>query len=140
MSLSTYLTFDGNCRQAFEFYRSVFGGDFSAFQTFGDGPPDMGVPEAEKGRVMHVSLPVGSSVLMGSDSCSAFGPAPVVGTNFSISIVGQSKRHCDEMCAKLSDGGSVTMPVQQTFWNAYFGTWTDRFGINWMINYQMPQH
>ena len=140
MSLNTYLTFDGNCRQAFEFYRSVFGGDFSAFQTFGDGPPDMGVPEAEKGRVMHVSLPVGSSVLMGSDSCSAFGPAPVTGTNFSISIVGQSKRHCDEMCARLSDGGSVTMPVQQTFWNAYFGTWTDRFGIHWMINYQMPPH
>ena len=139
MSLNTYLTFDGNCREAFAFYRSVFGGDFSAFQTFGDGPPDMGVPEAEKDRVMHVSLPVGSSVLMGSDSCSAFGPAPVVGTNFSISIFGESKQHCEEICAKLSDGGAVTMPVQQTFWNAYFGSWTDRFGINWMINYQIPE-
>ena len=139
MSLNTYLTFDGNCREAFEFYRSAFGGDFSAFQTFGDGPPDLGVPEAEKDRVMHVSLPVGSSTLMGSDSCSAFGPAPAVGTNFSISITGESKQHCDDMCAKLSEGGSVSMPLQETFWGAYFGTWTDKFGINWMINYQMPQ-
>lgn len=76
MALNTYLTFDGNCREAFEFYRSVFGGEFASFQTFGEGPPDMPVSDAEKSRVMHVSLPIGSSVLMGSDS-SSFGP-PVV--------------------------------------------------------------
>ncbi|MFQ5971303.1 MAG: VOC family protein [Alphaproteobacteria bacterium] len=139
MSLNTYLTFDGNCREAFEFYRSVFGGDFSEFQTFAQAPADMGVPDAEKDRVMHVSLPIGSSVLMGSDSCSAFGPPPVEGNNFSISIVGQSKEHCDEMFAKLSDGGTVKMPMNETFWGAYFGTWTDRFGINWMINYNLPK-
>ncbi len=139
MSLNTYLTFDDNCREAFEFYRSVFGGDFSEIQTFAQAPAEMGVPDAERDRVMHVSLPIGSSVLMGSDSCSAFGPPPVVGNNFSISIVGRSKEHCDEMFEKLSDGGIVKMPMNETFWGAYFGMWTDRFGINWMINYDLPK-
>ena len=137
MSLNPYLTFDGNCREVFEFYRSVFGGDFSAIQTFADGPDDMGVPDDEKDRIMHVSLPVGSSVLMGSDRCSAFSPAPVVGDNFSISMSGDSKAHCDELFAKLSDGGAVKMPMQETFWGAYFGLWTDKYGINWMINFPL---
>ena len=136
MSLNTYLFFDGNCREAFEFYRSVFGGEFSALQTFGDGPADMNVPESEKDRIMHVSLPIGSGVLMGSDSTSAFGPPPRRGTNFGISIVGESREHCDEVLAKLSDGGVVKMPMQETFWGAYFGSWEDRFGITWMINYE----
>ena len=139
MSLSTYLFFDGNCREAFEFYRSVFGGEFEAVQTFGDGPPDMNVPEAEKDRIMHVSLPIGSSVLMGSDSTSAFGPAPVAGDNFAISIDGESREHCDEIFAKLSEGGTVKMPMEETFWGDYFGTWVDRFGINWMVSYQLSK-
>ena len=105
MSLNTYLTFDGNCREAFEFYRSVFGGEFSEFHTFAEAPPDMSVPEAEKDLMMHVSLPVGSSVLMGSDSCSSFGPPPAVGSNFSISIVGQSKEHCDEIFELVRGNG-----------------------------------
>ena len=139
MSFSTYLFFDGNCREAFEFYRTVFGGEFSIVQTFGDGPPDMNVPEAEKDRIMHVSLPIGSGVLMGSDSTTAFGPPPVVGTNFAISVEGESREHCDEVLAKLSEGGTVKMPMQETFWGAYFGSWTDRFGIGWMINYELSQ-
>ncbi|MGI9387468.1 MAG: VOC family protein, partial [Methyloligellaceae bacterium] len=87
----------------------------------------------------HVSLPVGSSVLMGSDSCSAFGPPPVAGNNFSISIVAESKDQCDELFAKLSDGGVVKMPMDEMFWGAYFGTWTDKFGINWMVDFELPK-
>ena len=139
MSLNTYIFFDGNCREAFEFYRSVFGGEFLALQTFGDGPPDMNVPDSEKNRIMHVSLPVGSGVLMGSDSISAFGPPPVVGTNFSISIAGESREHCDAVFAGLSVGGTVKMAMHETFWGAYFGNWSDRFGIGWMINYELPR-
>ena len=75
MALNTYLHFDGNCREAFEFYRSVFGGDFEILQTFADGPPGMGVSDDESNNVMHVSLPVGESVLMGSDMPAAFGPS-----------------------------------------------------------------
>lgn len=138
MALNTYLTFDGNCRKAFEFYRSVFGGDFVEFQTFADGPPDMPVSEAEKGRVMHVALPIGSSVLMGSDS-SGFGPPVAAGNNFSLSVDAESRERCDELFGKLSAGGAVVMPLQDMFWGAYFGQCTDRFGINWMVSHTVPK-
>ena len=139
MHLNTYLTFNKGCREAFEFYRSVFGGDFLFIQTYGDGPPDMQVPEDERARVMHVSLQIGSSVLMGSDMPSGFGGPPVVGNNFSISYLTQSREETDSLFAKLSEGGTVTMPLQDMFWGSYFGAFTDKFGINWQFNYEIPQ-
>ena len=139
MTLNTYLTFTDNCRAAFEFYRSVFGGDFSILQTFGDGPPDMGVPEEAKQQIMHVSLPVGDSVLMGSDSIPAFGTGPVTGTNFSIAYSPPSREDADEKFAALSDGGEVSMPMAEMFWGSYFGSCVDRFGISWQINWEPPQ-
>ena len=139
MSLNIYLTFDGNCREVFDFYKSVFGGDYTVFQTFGDGPPDMEVAEGDKDKVMHVSLAVGSSTLMGSDTAEGFGGPVIVGSNFSISIVGESKQHCDDLFAKLSEGGEVKMPMQETFWGSYFGMFRDQYDINWMINFDM-QH
>ena len=138
MTLSTYLAFEGNCREAFEFYRSVFGGEFGTLSTFADAPEDMGIPEDKRDWIMHVSLPVGSSVLMGSDMPARQGGSLVKGDNFSISIEGKSKAHCGEVLAKLSEGGTVRLPLRETFWGAYFGAWTDRFGINWMINYPLP--
>ena len=137
MDLNTYLTFDGNCREAFEFYRSVFGGEFATFQTFADVPPDVPVSDDEKGRVMHVALPIGSCVLMGSDSAS-FGPPLSIGNNAAIAIETESREQCDELFGKLSVGGSVIMPLEDVFWGAYFGQWTDRFGVNWMVNYTLP--
>ena len=132
MNLNIYLTFDGNCREFFEFYRSVFGGEFAVVQTFGEGPPDMPVPEAMKEQILHISLPVGSSTLMGSDNPG--GDALTVGTNISISVSADSRDQCDELFAQLSDGGEVTMALQDTFWGAYFGSCRDRFGINWMVS------
>ncbi len=134
MTINAYLTFAGECRAAFEFYRSVFGGDFLFMQTFGDGPAEMQAPEEAKDLIMHVTLPVGGGVLMGSDTIEQFSPLPVQGTNFSLSLGPDSKQQADELFAKLSDGGRVTMPMQDQFWGAYFGTCTDRFGIGWMIN------
>jgi len=133
MSLSTYLTFDGNCREAFEFYRSVFGTEFVVLTTFAEAPEDMEVPDAHRDNVMHVTLPIGSSVLMGSDNDPS-GPPVVVGNNFSISIDTEGRQESDDLIGKLSDGGAVTMPMQETFWGSYFGTCTDRFGINWMVS------
>ena len=118
MTLNTYLTFEANCREAFEFYRSVFGGDFSELQTFGDGPPDMGVPDEAKQRIMHVSLPVGDSILMGSDSHPAFDGGPIAGTNFSISYSPPSRDDADQKFASLSAGGQVSMPMAEMFWAA----------------------
>ena len=132
MSLSTYLTFDGNCREAFDFYRSVFSTEFTVLSTFAEAPDDMEVPDTYRDKVMHVSLPIGSSVLMGSDSPA--GPSVVVGSNFSISLATEDREESDEFIGKLSDGGAVTMPMQETFWGSYFGTCTDRFGINWMVS------
>ena len=137
MSLNIYLTFDGNCREVFDNYKSIFGGDYMAFETYANGPPDVQVADADKDKVMHVSLPVGNSVLMGSDTVEGFGGPVTVGNNFSISVVGQSKEHCDEVFGKLADGGTVTMPLQETFWGSYFGSCRDRFDINWMVNYDM---
>ena len=136
MTLNIYLTFDGNCREVFEFYRSVFGGEFSIVQTFGDGPPDMGVPEDEQDRIMHVSLPIGSSVLMGSDTVTGFGPPGVKGDNFSVSCATQSREETDELFAKISEGGTVTMPLANMFWGSYFGSCTDKFGIKWQFNWE----
>ena len=139
MTISTYLTFGGDCRAAFEFYRSVFGGEFTVMQTFGDGPPDMGVPEQDRGLIMHVSLPIGAGVLMGSDAVAAFSPAPVTGTNFSLSVAPDSREQADSLLAQLSAGGTVTMPLQDMFWGSYFGSCTDKFGISWQINYDAAQ-
>ena len=134
MLLNTYLTFDGNCREAFDYYRSVFGGAYTAFQTFGEAPPDMPVPDDKKDQVMHVSLPIGASTLMGSDN--PMGPPRAVGTNFSIAINPDSREQCDRFFAQLSEQGEVTMALQDTFWGAYFGSCQDRFGINSMVNFR----
>ena len=141
MTLSTYLNFDGNCREAFEFYRVVFGGEFAIFQTFRNMPPsdDMSMPEEELDMVMHVSFPIGDSVLMGSDSPSGFGPPHNAGNNFSLSMMPGSREEADSLMANLSDGGQVTMPMQDMFWGSYFGACTDKFGINWQVNYDQPQ-
>ncbi len=82
---------------------------------------------------MHVSLPIGSSVLMGSDAPSTFGPAHM-GNNFSISCQTQSREETDELFGKISEGGTVTCPLADMFWGAYFGSCTDQFGINWQFN------
>ena len=133
MSLSTYLTFDGNCREAFEFYRSVFGTEFVVLSTFAEAPEDMEVPDADRDKVMHVTLPIGSSVLMGSDNDPS-GPPVVVGNNFSISVDTESRKESDDLIGKLAAGGAVSMPMQETFWGSYFGLCTDKFGVNWMIS------
>ena len=139
MALNTYLTFEDNCREAFEFYRSIFGGEFTFISTFREGPEDMEIPEEDLDRIMHVSLPIGNSVLMGSDSSSAFCPPLVAGNNFSLSFEAESKEHADAVFAKLSDGGAVSMPMADAFWGAYFGACTDKFGINWQVLAEQSQ-
>ncbi len=142
MAINTYLTFEDNCREAFEFYRSVFGGEFTYISTFREGPEEMKemeIPEDHLDRIMHVSLPIGNSVLMGSDSTSSFSPPLAVGNNFSLSFEAESKEHADAVFAELSDGGTVNMPMADAFWGAYFGAFTDKFGINWQVIAEQSQ-
>ncbi len=137
--VNPYLTFAGNCEQAFNLYRSVFGGNFGYTGRYKDMPPMEGMPplpESEREKIMHISLPISKeTTLMGADSSDAFGHATVVGNNFSISVNAISEAAADKMFAALSSGGHIAMPLAKTFWGSYFGMCTDKFGIQWMISY-----
>lgn len=144
-TVNPYLVFNGNCEEAFLFYKSVFGGEFPYMGRFGEMPPseDPNCPppsEDEANRIMHVSLPISSeTILMGSDSTSQSGDV-TFGSNISISINTESKDEADRLFNGLSEGGNAFMPMTQTFWGAYFGMFTDKFGINWMVNFdEKPQ-
>ena len=137
MPLNVYLAFTDNCREVFDFYLSVFGGEYLIIQTFADGPADMEVVDAERDRIMHATLSIGDSILMGSDMPSSFAPPPTVGSSFSLSYSTSSKEESDALFAKLSAGGTVTMPLQETFWGAYFGSCTDKYGINWQLDCEL---
>lgn len=138
-SVHTYLTFNGNCEAAFNFYKSVFGGEFEYIGKFKDMPPAEGQPpvsEADAEKVMHVSLPIGNgSLLFGSDTSEEFGGNVTFGNNFSISINADNKEEADKLFNGLSEGGNIKMPLSDTFWGAYFGMFVDKFGINWMVNF-----
>lgn len=140
-TVNVYLTFNGNCKAAFDFYKSVFGGDFPYVGTFGDMPPQEGMqmPEETKDKIMHISLPISKeTMIMGSDTGGEWAANYSVGNNFSISINAESKEEADTLFNGLSAGGQATMPMSDTFWGAYFGMFTDQFGINWMVNYDDP--
>lgn len=139
MSFTVYLTFDGDCEEAFDFYKSVFGGEFVVKQRFSDGPPEMtAVGKGEENRIMHVTLRVGDTLLQGSDTAQGHAGSYVRGNNFSISYTPASRAGADDAFQKLSADGSVAMPMQETFWGSYFGTLTDKFGVQWMINCGQP--
>ena len=143
-TVNVYLNFDGNCEEAFNFYKTVFGGEFTYLGRFKDMPPSPETPpmtEEQGNRVMHVSLPVSKeTVLMGSDSGGDWGPKIQVGNNFSISVNVDSKAEADRIFSALSAGGNVQMPMQSTFWGDYFGYFTDKFDIGWMVSFaENPQ-
>ena len=129
-----YLFFDGNCAEAFDFYKSVFGGEFSAHMTFETAPPDMNVPAGERGRIMHMSMPLGPIYLMGSDTLSNGEP---VGTSqaMAISYAPESEAETRKVFDALFAGGEVTQPLEEMFWGALYGQGVDKFGVRWMVNY-----
>ena len=137
MKVNPYLNFPGSAEEAFTFYQSIFGGETSVTK-FKDMPPMEGVEiskeDAEK--VMHVSLPLGKDILlMGSDALESLGQSYKEGNNISISLHPDSKEEADRIFQKLSEGGRIEMPIEDQFWGDYFGSLKDRFGIQWMVNY-----
>jgi PhnB protein len=137
-TLSPYINFNDNCEEAFTFYKSVFGGEFSSFSRFKEMPPGMPMEKDEENKVLHVALPISKeTVLMGSDIPKST-PASVVGTNLNISINAESEKEADKLFNGLAQGGNVIMPIGKTFWGAYFGMLTDKFRIQWMVTYTYP--
>lgn len=138
-SINPYLTFLGNCEDAFNHYKSVFGGEFTYVGRFGEMPPQEGQPamsDNDKNKIMHISLPIGNdTILMGSDTGGEWAPQTVIGNNITMSVNADSKEQADRFFNQLSDGGRQTMPMNQTFWGDYFGMCTDKFQINWMISF-----
>ncbi len=138
-SYNFYLNFPGTTSEAFDFYKSVFGGEFSDVNRYGE-IPDMDIPEEHKDKIMHITLPLdGGAVLMGADAMEFMGHQHVAGNNVNISIQTDSKEEADRLFNGLSAGGTVKMPLQDTFWNAYFGMLEDKYGIHWMVNHDYGQ-
>jgi PhnB protein len=137
--VSTYLNFPRSTEDAFRFYRSVFGTEFTApIARYKDIPPQPDQPplaDADRELVMHVELPIlGGHVLMGTDASESMGFVLTQGNNVYINLEPDTRSETDRLFAALADGGSVEMPLQEMFWGGYFGSLTDRFGVRWMFN------
>jgi PhnB protein len=141
-TVNVYLTFNGNCEEAFNFYKSVFGGEFPYVGRYKD-MKEMGgdaMPEEAGEKIMHMSLPISQeTAIMGSDTGGEWAPNYSQGNNFSISINTNTKEEADRLFNGLSTDGTVTMPLNTTFWGDYFGMFTDKFGVNWMLSYRSEQ-
>lgn len=139
-AVSTYLNFTRNTEEAFNFYRSVFGGEFQGeIFRFKDIPPTENtppLPEEDKNLVMHVALPIlNGHFLMGTDAPESMGFKVTFGNNVYISLHPDSREETDRLFAALSEGGVVEQELQDMFWGDYYGSCTDRFGVHWMLNY-----
>ncbi|HNP07962.1 MAG TPA: VOC family protein [Cyclobacteriaceae bacterium] len=139
-SVSTYLNFDRNTEEAFNFYKSVFGGEFfgQGIMRMGDAPPQEGMPplaKEDKDLVMHVELSIlGGHKLMGTDAPESMGFKLNKGNNVYINLMPDTRKETQQLFEALSAGGQVTMDLQDMFWGDYFGSCTDKFGVQWMFN------
>ena len=137
-TINPYLKFNCTSEDAMEFYRATFGGEFSIFSRFADMDSGMPVDDGEKNNILHASLPIGDGfVLMASDCPASYGGV-TQGNAFSVSIGADSEDEATRIFNGLSAGGKVTMPLGKTFWGAFFGMFEDKFGVNWMVNYDYP--
>ena len=146
MQLNHYLNFQGQTEAAFNFYRSVFGGEFAMLSRYADIPPQdrVTLSDLEKNYILHVSLPINDfTILMGSDTaehfCAQSGTPFTQATNHYISINLDKNEQNDahRLSTALSEHGQIEMPLDKTFWGALYGAFTDQFGIKWMINCQL---
>jgi PhnB protein len=136
LKLNPYLNFAGKTEAAFNFYRSVFGGEFAMVQRFKDSGHGDDMSPEDREKIMHIALPIGEHViLMGTDTIEAFGQTLKEGDNFSLSISTSSEEEAQKIYEGLAVNGQSTMPLEKTFWGAYFGMLTDQFGIQWMVSY-----
>lgn len=148
MQLNHYLNFQGKTEAAFNFYKSVFGGEFAMLSRYGDMPSSEGVTlsEADKNLVLHVSLPINEfTILMGSDTsdqfCAQNSTVFTQGTNhyISINLDASEQAEAKRLFDALAINGQIEMPLEKTFWGALYGAFTDQFGVKWMVNCQLKE-
>lgn len=138
--VSTYLNFSNNTEEAFNFYKSVFGGEFSGggIARFGDIPPSDNMPqlaEKDKNLIMHIELPItGGHVLMGTDAPESMAFKINQGNNVHINLEPDTRKETKKLFDALSAGGEISMDLQDMFWGSYYGSCTDKYGVNWMFN------
>ena len=139
--LHSYLNFNGNAEEAFGFYKSVFGGEFSSVVRFKDLPIEgVTIPKEDGDKVMHISLPIGEdSILMASDVLESLDQQLVEGNAAYVSVHPDSREEADRIFNALSEGAEVEMPIADQVWGDYYGALKDRFGVQWMVNYGPPR-
>lgn len=135
MSVDVYLNFNGNCREAAEFYAKVFGTEAPKIMTFGEShqSPDFPLPEEAKNLVMHTRLNINGSNVMFSDTFP--GMTFIEGTNVNLALISKNEEDLKSWFNQLKEGGTVSMELQETFWSKLYGQVTDKFGIHWLFNY-----
>ncbi len=142
-TVNIYLTFNGNCEEAFNFYKSIFGGDFPYVGRFSEMPSQGGhtdIVAEDMNKIMHISLPISQeTTLMGSDTIAKSREEFKPGNNFSISVSTETTTEADRLFNALATEGQITMPLEKTFWGSYYGMVTDKFGIKWMMNVDLRQ-
>ena len=134
--INPHINFNGNAEEAFTFYKSVFGGAFTKIMRFKDlSSPEFPVAEKEANKIMHIALPVGKNILMANDVPEILGQVNENENRSKISISAESKEEADKLFNGLSEGGEIEMPIAASPWGSYFGMFRDKFGIEWMIDF-----
>nr|WP_315221637.1 VOC family protein [uncultured Flavobacterium sp.] len=138
--INPYINFNGNAEEAFNFYKSVFGGEFANIMRFKDmSDPDHTIAEHEANKIMHIALPIGQNILMANDVPESMGPVNENENRSKIAISAVSREEADQLFTGLSAGGIVEMPIADSPWGSYFGMFRDKFGIEWMVDFD-PKH
>ena len=132
--INPHINFNGNAEEAFNFYKSVFGGEFSMIMRFGD-MPNPNIPESENNKIMHIALPIGKNILMGNDVPEFMGRVNENENRSKISISAESKEEADKLYKGLSAGGQIEMPIGDSPWGTYFAMFRDKYGIEWMVDF-----
>src|SRR5665647_2220428 len=134
--INPYINFNGNAEEAFNFYKSVFGGEFAKIMRFKElSSPEFSVTENDANKIMHIALPIGKNILMANDVPESMGLTNENENRSKISISAESKEEADKLFNGLSEGGNIEMPFADSPWGSYFGMFRDKFGIEWMVDF-----
>ena len=134
--INPHINFNGNAEEAFGFYKSVFGGEFAKIVRFKDlSSPEYPIPENEADKIMHIALPIGKNILMANDVPESMGPTNENENRSKISVSAESKEEADKLFNGLSAGGQIEFPISDSPWGTYFGMFRDKYGIEWMVDF-----